>query len=128
MLQLIKNWLLDKSLFIAIILSLVVIMLSLINTQALPTTQIKLSDKALHGIAYMVLMWSWLFHFREHKLRKTKWFIFLALALLGIVLEVIQGSSLLMRTMDWKDSIANIVGLSLGLLTFKPLFRILFRK
>lgn len=128
MLQHIKNWWLDNSLFVAISLSLGVIFLSLLNMSVIPSTGVKVSDKALHSIAYMVLMWSWLMYFRDNNSLKNRFLLIISLTVFGIILEVLQGGSLVNRTSDWKDVIANVLGLLLGMLTFGFLYRIIKNK
>jgi len=128
MLQHIKNWWLDNSLFIAIAVSLGVLFLSLLNSSTLPKYTIGVSDKVLHSFAYMVLIWSWLGYFYEDKSLRTKLILIISLTIFGIILELLQGGSLFNRTTDWKDVVANIIGLVLGALTFDFLFKLLGKK
>ena len=128
MLQYIKNWWLDNSLFVAISLSLGIIFLSLLNMGVIPSTGVKVSDKVLHSLAYMVLMWSWLLYFRDNNSLKNRFFLIISLTVFGIILEVLQGGSLVNRTPDWKDVIANVLGLILGMLTFGFLYRFIKNK
>lgn len=124
----IKNWLQAKSLAIAILVSLGVIVLSLLNLSTVPDLHLKISDKFLHSLAYLVLIWSWLLYLRDKRSFKTRVLLIIFLTLFGIILEVLQGISFIGRTQDIKDVVANVVGLILGLLTFDFLYRILFKK
>jgi len=128
MLQHIKNWLRVKSLTIAVIVSLVVVVLSLLNMNSGPSLPIKVSDKLLHGLAYLVLMWSWLFYFRDKKSLKTRIILIISLTLLGIILEILQGVSLIGRTQDFNDVLANVIGLIIGIVSFDFLYTIIFKK
>jgi VanZ family protein len=127
MLQHIKNWWLNNALLIAIGVSIIIIILSLISTSVIPSTKIKISDKFLHSVAYFGLMWSWLMVLRNKKSNNPKLLLIISLTVFGIILEVLQGKLGVHRTPDWKDIIANIIGLGFGMFTFKPLFRLLFR-
>lgn len=94
----------------------------------IPSTGVKVSDKVLHSLAYMVLMWSWLLYFRDNNSLKNRFFLIISLTVFGIILEVLQGGSLVNRTPDWKDVIANVLGLILGMLTFGFLYRFIKNK
>lgn len=128
MLQPIKNWFLRNSVLIAFSLSVFVAVGSLIGTNSLPKQNFSISDKALHALAYFLLMWSWLIVFRKDRSFKSKLSIFMCLLVFGIILEFLQGEMLLHRTADWKDVMANVIGLVLGLITFKRMYQITFKK
>ena len=121
MLKLIKKCLLNNLLLIAIIISVLIIFLSLVNTKQLPVTSIKVSDKVLHAFAYLILFWSWMAVFRKKTSIKTAILLFLVLVSFGILLEYLQGVLTDYRTADWKDAIANSIGLLLGFISFKPI-------
>ena len=126
--QHIKNWLLDKALFIALGNSFLIAILSLINAEHIPDTGIEISDKFLHVFAYVVLMWSWLLVQRDNKSFKRGLILLIVLMIYGIILEVLQGGININRTTDWKDVIANLLGLILGLLSFKKLYKQVFKE
>ncbi len=127
MLQPIKNWLQDNALLAALLISFIVALLSLINSNAIKTPSIGVSDKFLHGLAYTGLMWSWLFVFRNKKTTQVKLFLFLGLLIFGIILEFLQGELTATRTADWKDALANTTGLLLGLISFSFLYKLFFK-
>lgn len=127
MLKHIKNWLLVNALFIALVISAIIVLLSLINISQLPTPNIGVSDKVMHAFAYAVLFWSWMLVFRKNISFKTKTLLFVALFIFGIILELIQGEITNYRTADWKDIVANSTGLFFGFLTFKKLYLKLFK-
>jgi len=124
----IKNWFLRNSLVFALSLSIIVATASLINTNSLPSRNFNISDKALHAFAYFLLIWSWLLVFRNKTSYKSNLLIFGFLIGFGIILELLQGGMMQHRTADWKDVLANVVGLMLGLVTFKYVYLSLFRK
>lgn len=126
MLQHIRNWFLRSSLFIAVLLSVVIAIMSLISTTSLPTKHFIVSDKILHGFAYFMLMWSWLLVFRKDESIKLKFALWFILLVFGIILELFQGNMMQHRSADWKDVIANAAGLVLGLITFKYMYLALF--
>jgi VanZ family protein len=128
MLKLIKNWLLDNAKQLAILVSLVIVLLSLIKSDSLPVPKLNVSDKLLHAFAYSGLIWSWLLAFRKKLTVKNKLFIFVLLFLLGVLLEFLQGILTQYRTPDIKDALANFIGLVVGLITFKPLASLVFGK
>jgi VanZ family protein len=121
----IKKWLLDNSLLIAIIVSIIIITLSLINTNQIPKSSIKISDKLMHGLAYLTLFWSWRLVYRKINDKELILLIFI-LIVFGIFLEVLQGILTSYRTADWKDVFANIFGILIGTFTFKTAYRIVF--
>ncbi len=127
MLQHIKSWFLRSSLLIAVLLTVTLAILSLVSTSSLPTGQFNISDKILHAFAYFVLVWSWLLVFRKKDSFRVKLILFIVLLAFGIILELLQGKMMLHRSADWRDVLANVVGLSTGLATFKFMYRSLFK-
>ncbi len=127
MLKHIENWLLGKALYIALFVSVAIAFLSLINTNQLPKPSIGVSDKVLHVSAYIVLFWSWMLVFRKDSSFKTRLILFMSLFFFGIVLEWIQGELTSYRTADWKDIVANSMGLFLGFFTFNKLYQLVFK-
>jgi len=125
MLKLIKNYLLNNVVFIAIAVSLSIVFLSLVKTDSLPQPTIKVSDKLLHSLAYLGLMWSWLMVFRKELSVKKGFFLFLVLLGFGMILEFLQGVITDYRTPDVMDIIANGIGLLVGIVSFKPLLVLL---
>ena len=129
MLQPIKRWFLKSALFFALILTVAIAIMSLMHSANLPTQNFNISDKALHALAYLGLIWSWLLVFRKNKTNKSKLMLFIALLAFGIILELLQGSLMQQhRSADWKDVLANVCGLCLGLVTFNYLYLMLFKK
>ena len=69
------------------------------------------SDKLWHFLAYALLAaWAaWIFRERGAQRRAV-----LALCLLGVVIEVAQGTLTVYRSMDWLDAIADFAGVFAG--------------
>ncbi len=69
-------------------------------------------DKIGHMLAYGLLAaWStWLF-----ATARAQWRAALALVALGIAMEFAQGLLTSYRSMDWKDAVADAIGVALGL-------------
>ena len=126
MLKPIKNYWLNKALLFALLVSALIVVLSLINPANLPSHNISVSDKFLHALAYTFLMWSWLLVFRNNTTFTIKLLLFLLLVLFGVFLEFLQGNLTDYRTFDWNDALANTIGLILGLLSFRFVYRMVF--
>jgi VanZ family protein len=122
MLKHILNFWLDKAHWFALLSTIFIISVSLTNSDSLGQTQTIVSDKILHTIGYMVLMWSWLIFFKQRKISNRKFTLLIVLSLFGIIIELLQGYITVSRTPDWRDAVANIIGLSIGLLSFNILF------
>jgi VanZ family protein len=88
---------------------LLCIVLSMITNPPIPN--VPEGDKLGHFLAYAVLAaWAmWIFRERRGQLRAA-----LALCLLGVVIEVMQGTLTTYRSMDWHDAIADFVGVLVG--------------
>lgn len=115
MLKRIKTLLLDNSLVVAIVITITIICLSLLK---IPNTGIKVNniDKAYHSIAYFVLTLTWLLSF--YRKPKKKYIIVISCIIFGIIIEVLQSTLTVYRTGDYKDVIANSLGVLLALLIF----------
>lgn len=97
-------------------------MMSLINGSSIPLNTFNLSDKILHSSAYMVLMWVWMMTLKQRGLSRSVFVLLIGLALFGIVVEGLQASLTESRTADWKDVVANFIGLIMGMTTFNGLY------
>lgn len=69
------------------------------------------TDKLEHAAAFLVLTLLASFGWRGLPL----WFITLAMITYGLLIELIQGSPILQRTMSFADVVADIAGIALGL-------------
>jgi VanZ family protein len=84
----------------------------------MPKTNIKISniDKLYHSFAYFTLTISWLLSF--YKKPEKKYVIVIGCIILGIIIEVLQGTLTIYRTGDYLDVLANSFGVLLALLIF----------
>lgn len=120
MLKRIKTLFLDNLLFVAIAITIAIICLSLLK---LPNTGIKINniDKAYHSSAYFVLALTWLFSF--YKKPNKKYIIVICCIMFGIIIEVLQSTLTIYRTGDYKDVLANSLGVLLALFIFNLIFK-----
>lgn len=118
MLLRIKNILVNKAIYFAILITISIAVLSLIK---MPAEEIPVasSDKLLHSIAYFFLMLAWLYSFskKEDFYKRIKYLV-LGCLIYGIVLEVVQGAFTSYRTGSYLDILANSFGIVLAVLAF----------
>ncbi|APG65559.1 hypothetical protein LPB136_09385 [Tenacibaculum todarodis] len=118
MLKRIKNLLKDNRFFIAIAITIVIAVLSLIKLGNQPV-QISNIDKIEHLIAYLVLTLSWLFAFRTTlSNNKNKYLVVVACIFYGIIIEVLQGTITDYREASYLDMLANTLGAIIAMLIF----------
>lgn len=125
MLQRIKKLLEHNAIWLAIIATIIVAVLSLTSVPKFDLGfKLKSSDKYLHAIAYFTLSTVWYFALQD-KLKKNSFKIFVILALIfyGIILEALQGGLTNYRTADLFDVFANIFGIAIATLFFGKLLR-----
>lgn len=120
MLKRIKALLLDNLLIVAILITIAIICLSLLK---LPSkgVHVKNIDKAYHSIAYFILALTWLLSF--YKKPSKKYIIVLCCIVFGIIIEVLQSTLTIYRTGDYKDVLANSLGVLLALFIFNIFFK-----
>ncbi len=82
-------------------------------------------DKIEHCFAYFVLVVSFMWAFQKaNKLTpKISFYIFVATSLYGLGLEVIQFIFFYNRFFEWLDAFANLVGVVLGFISFRIIYR-----
>jgi VanZ family protein len=122
MLKLILHWWKAKSLLWAVLITLGIIILSLINPKTIIKNELSISDKLLHLFAYFILYWVWMMYVRERKIKLKPPFLLVILITVGIILEVLQGTATHTRTADYHDVIANVLGLIVGFISFPIVF------
>jgi VanZ family protein len=121
MLQDIKKLLERNALFLAILATLILGVLSLSAVPKLNLgLNIKSGDKYLHFTAYFCLSLLWYFALKDRIGKKVfKFFVPLALIVYGIILEGLQSGLTTYRTGDIYDAMANTAGVIVALLLFK---------
>lgn len=108
------------SFWVALFFTLAIIVGSLISFKSLPTKSVvTINDKLLHGFAYMVITFFWLFAKPIYFLPRKGWAILVGVFLLGIALEILQGVLTSYRHAEILDAVANTTGILLGYLLFK---------
>ena len=124
MLKLIKRLLEHNAYSIAIGLTVLVIYLSLGETSDIMEV-IQVSDKSLHSFAYFGLSLSWIFAVKSsHSRFKHKVIIAFLVLFLSVLLEFLQGTVTDYRMSDYLDIVANIIGIVIATILFKPLLHI----
>lgn len=120
MLKPIKILLKDNMIYIAIVVTVAIIYLSLAK---LPKTIISFRhiDKFYHSLAYFTLTLSWLLSF--YKKPKSKYLIIILCIILGIVIEILQAYLTIYRTGDYLDILANTIGVFLAFFIFNLFFK-----
>lgn len=106
-----KSLLNSNALWLAIVVTISIIVLSLVNLGAAPIN-FNVSDKIQHTVAYTVLSFLWLIVFRNYK---KKVIVIAACIVLGIILEYLQGQTGY-RYFEVNDMLANTIGVLLGML------------
>ena len=117
--KLINSLFKDNFFIIAISITIGIAYLSLMK---MPKVEVSYSniDKFYHLFAYFTLSFCWLFSF--YKKPTLKYIIVIACIIYGIIIEVLQDTLTLYRTGDFKDVLANTLGIVLGLLVFNQIF------
>lgn len=118
--KLIKSLFKDNFFIVAICITISIAYLSLMK---MPKIEVSYSnvDKLYHLFAYFVLSFCWLFSF--YKKPTLKYIVVTSCIIYGIIIEVLQHTLTLYRTGDFKDVLANTVGIVLGLLVFNQIFK-----
>ncbi|QXP65397.1 VanZ family protein [Polaribacter sp. R2A056_3_33] len=120
MLQRIKSLLKDNLFIIAIFITITIAYLSLRRMPKIETG-INNVDKIYHLIAYFTLSVTWLFSF--YRKPTLKYVIVICCIFFGIIIEVLQQTLTTYRTGDYKDAIANTVGILLGFIIFNQILK-----
>jgi len=101
---------------IAIIYTIWLTIVSLIDLSGVPSLGSSFDDKIYHLSAYLILAFLWVTYFKPSKKRHIVLIIFICMILFGVVLELIQHRLNPKRTYDTLDLIANCLGVILGTL------------
>ena len=119
MLKRIKLLLERNAIYIAILISISIAILSLVKIDPVAVPDFSSSDKFFHSIAYFFLMLSWLYAFyKKDSFLKNVRYLILGCIIYGIILEVLQGTTTNYRTASYLDMLANSLGVVLAVLVF----------
>lgn len=103
-------------LLIAIIYTIWLIVVSLINLNNVPSLGSSFDDKIYHVLAYLILGFLWVTYFKSSQKRHINVSVFISVILFGVVLELMQHQLNHNRTYDSYDLIANCLGVTIGTL------------
>jgi VanZ family protein len=107
-------------LIIAVLYTLLITSLSLIQLGKISIGDFNPTDKMMHLGAYFVLAFAWFFYYlfkiQEESLKIKGFFnISILIILFGMLIEVLQGALTDYRDPDWADMLANSIGVLLAL-------------
>ncbi|MCK0129881.1 VanZ family protein [Flavobacteriaceae bacterium F08102] len=111
----------DNILYVALLITGVVAVLSFVSIKGLNPIKIENSDKIGHWLAYFTLGITWYVYALLHK--KKIAVVFLILVGYGIIIEVCQGLFTLNRQFDVFDMMANTLGLALAWIIVSFLYK-----
>ena len=100
----------------AIIYTIVLVIVSLISLNGIPSLGSSFDDKIYHCLAYIILAFLWITYAKPNANKRVLSYTFLAVILFGVVLELIQHQLNPNRTYDTLDLIANCLGVVIGTL------------
>jgi VanZ family protein len=105
---------------LAILYSLLITILSLIQLGKISIGDFNPTDKMMHAGAYFVLAFVWIFYYllrtaEENKYKRGFFNISIAVIVYGMLIEVLQGTLTAYRTPDWADILANSLGVLIAL-------------
>ncbi|MFV0391934.1 MAG: VanZ family protein [Paludibacteraceae bacterium] len=112
-----------------IVLCVIIFVLSSVPFKSIPdVAKFQYSDKFTHLLMYATLGFVAYFEYSRDSLFKNKyksWFIYLAFFLIsfGGLIEILQGTLFKPRTSEFADWLSDIVGLIIGFLFARFLFR-----
>lgn len=114
----IKNLFKDNVFVIAVLITIGITYLSFIKT---PKTDLDFinTDKLYHLFAYFILTICWLFTL--HKNSFLKYIIVIVCVIYGILIEFLQEILTVYRTSDYKDVLANTIGIILAIIVYNKI-------
>ncbi|MDD7885577.1 VanZ family protein [Flavivirga sp. 57AJ16] len=98
---------------ITVLYSLILAIISLIKIDNIPDVGISFGDKIFHFFAYLVLTFLWFYTFLyafKFKHKRAIVFAVILSVLFGMIIEVLQGSVTVSRSLDVYDAVANTLG------------------
>ena len=108
----------DKKLLllVAIIYSIWLTTVSLIDLKNVPRLGSSFDDKIYHFIAYFLLAVLWITYFNTSKKKQATLVVFISTIIFGVILELLQHQLNPNRTYDNYDLLANCLGVVIGTL------------
>ncbi len=109
-------------LFLAIFITIIIGWGSLITIGNTVSSNINVSDKAIHLTAYLIVTLCWLIAYKNKlKMLKINAYIVFLIFFYGIIIEVLQATVTTNRQFEIKDIVANTIGIALGFTVFRVL-------
>jgi VanZ family protein len=99
----------------SIVYTIVLIILSLISLDGMPSLGSSFDDKIYHVVAYTGLALLWVFYFKPFRTKYIPFIVCVTAAFLGFVLELLQFFVNPNRSYDTFDLIANTIGAIIGM-------------
>ena len=96
----------------ALIYTIALAVLSLINSNKIPNIEIDNSDKFFHAIAYGLLCLIWYLALKANNFSKALLMAVSIAVVYGIIIEVLQGTLTDARLADGYDILANCIGVA----------------
>ena len=119
MLRGIKTLLERSAIYLAILCTIGITILSLIEVPPSPV-EVSYTDKIFHIIAYFCLTVLWLYGLaKKEKIQSKILFVLAGCFIYGIIIEVLQTTITTYRTASYLDILANSVGIVLAVLAFQ---------
>ncbi|MGB5363721.1 MAG: VanZ family protein [Aureibaculum sp.] len=118
MLRLIKRLLERNAYTIAVFFTLFITFISLVSLKGMTQIKMENSDKLGHFLAYFLLSLSW---FSALKNKFNNNLIIILLISYGIIIEVLQEVLTVHRQADFKDVLANSMGVILAYLLYQKI-------
>ena len=103
-------------LLVAIIYTIWLAVISLINLNGVPSLGSSFDDKIYHLIAYFIFAFLWVTYFKSSRKKYSVLITFFCTLLFGVVLELMQHQLNPNRTYDTYDLMANCLGVIIGTL------------
>ena len=110
---------------LAILYTIALTTASLITLNGIPELGTDMDDKLYHVLAYCILMILWSLTLEKPVLKKNLIYLALGCMAFGIIIEAVQGKVNVSRVGDALDIIANILGISIGvIISYKWIHRL----
>ena len=107
----------------ALIWAGIIAFMSLLPHKKLPDSILTFSDKFMHAAIYWMLTLLFLFAFSLNTktiIKSKSYIVFGTISFLfGVLIEFLQAYLSTNRSADWKDVVANCIGIFLAITTFK---------
>ena len=116
---------------IALIYTILILTLSLINLSDVKVIKLESSDKVYHAVSYGLMILLWLFFYKikfKTVSSKQSFTLILVIIVFGIIIEYLQLFLTSYRSFDWWDVAANTGGVIIGFLLFKTTLKLFNNK